>query len=355
MIELQRGNLLEADAEALVNTVNCVGVMGKGIALQFKQAYPENFREYERACRAAEVQVGRMFVHSTSELLNPRYIINFPTKRHWKGKSRLADIQVGLSALVEEVSRLGIRSIAVPPLGCGNGGLAWSEVRPLIERAFATLPDVKVFLFEPAGAPEANEIVVATKRPALTRTRALLIRILEQYGIPGYQLTMLEVQKLAYFLQASGESLRLTFVKHKYGPYAEALNHVLQRIEGHYLRGYGDRSREAAISPMPRASEEARVFLEGDAQAEERLERVSDLIFGFESPYGMELLATVHWIAQEDQAAAVDPDVAVQRVHEWSEHKRVTFRPEHIRTAWERLHQNGWLTVDKLEPAAHSN
>jgi len=355
MIQLQRGNLLQVDAEALVNTVNCVGVMGKGIALQFKQAYPENFREYERACRAGEVQVGRMFVYSTGEFLNPKYIINFPTKRHWKGKSRLSDVEAGLRALVEDVSRLGIRSIAVPPLGCGNGGLAWNEVRPLIEAAFEALPDVEVYLFEPTGAPEVSEIVVATTKPPLTRTRALLIRILEQYGIPGYQLTLLEVQKLAYFLQVSGESLRLAFVKHKYGPYAEALNHVLQRIEGHYLRGYGDRSREAAITPLPGASEEARMFLEGDAQATERLERVSDLIFGFESPYGMELLATVHWVAQEDPEAALDPDVAIRRVHEWSERKRTTFRSEHIRTAWERLYRNGWLAGDLPEPATHAN
>src|SRR5437764_14331113 len=137
-IELKRGNILHANAEALVNTVNCVGVMGKGVALQFKQAFPENFRLYSQACRAKEVRPGRMFIVPTLGS-NPRYIINFPTKRHWKGKSRLEDIRAGLAALVEEVQRLNIHSIALPPLGCGNGGLDWSEVRPTIEAALRDL------------------------------------------------------------------------------------------------------------------------------------------------------------------------------------------------------------------------
>jgi O-acetyl-ADP-ribose deacetylase (regulator of RNase III) len=142
MIEEAKGNLLEADAEALVNTVNTVGHMGKGIALQFKQAYPENFLAYARAVKRGEVRAGRMFVVPTGFVTNPRYIINFPTKRHWRGRSRIEDIEAGLEALVGEIRRLGIRSIAVPPLGCGNGGLDWRDVEPRIKRALAELPDV---------------------------------------------------------------------------------------------------------------------------------------------------------------------------------------------------------------------
>ncbi len=123
MIEFRQGNLLEADADGLVNTVNCVGVMGKGIALQFKQAFPENLREYELACRRGDVQLGDMFVVRLGHLTCPRYIINFPTKNHWKARSRLDDIRRGLAALVAVVRDLGIESIAIPPLGCGNGGL----------------------------------------------------------------------------------------------------------------------------------------------------------------------------------------------------------------------------------------
>jgi O-acetyl-ADP-ribose deacetylase (regulator of RNase III) len=157
MIECRTGNLLEADAEALVNTVNCVGVMGKGIALQFKQAFPENFKAYEKACRAGEVEPGKMFLVATHKLFNPKYVINFPTKRHWKERSRLEDIQSGLRALVVSVRDLKIDSIAVPPLGCGNGGLDWAAVKPLIVSAFREMPGVRVLLFEPMGAPAAED------------------------------------------------------------------------------------------------------------------------------------------------------------------------------------------------------
>jgi len=172
MIEFKQGNLLEENAEALVNTVNCVGVMGKGIALQFKQAFPENFRQYEKACRASEVQPGRMFTVPTGSLFYPRYIINFPTKRHWRGKSKIEDIKSGLKALIAEVQQLGISSIAIPPLGCGNGGLDWAEVKPLIESTFAVLPEVKVVIFDPAGAPEVDKMQVATPKPKFTHAHA---------------------------------------------------------------------------------------------------------------------------------------------------------------------------------------
>jgi O-acetyl-ADP-ribose deacetylase (regulator of RNase III) len=149
MIELRRGDLLKQNAQALVNAVNCVGVMGRGIALQFRKAFPENFKIYEAACKRGEVKPGEMLVFDTHQVTNPRYIINFPTKRHWRDQSRITDIESGLEALVDEVKDRGIHAIAVPPLGCGLGGLKWSEVRPRIEKAFAKVPDVEVWLFEP--------------------------------------------------------------------------------------------------------------------------------------------------------------------------------------------------------------
>jgi O-acetyl-ADP-ribose deacetylase (regulator of RNase III) len=251
VIKLQKGDLLKADVEALVNTVNCVGVMGKGIALQFKQAFPENFVEYEKACKNDQIRLGRVHVFPTGRLLNPKYIINFPTKGHWRAKSRLSDIKSGLDSLVDVISRLNIRSIALPPLGCGYGGLSWSEVEPLIEEKMGALQDVTVLLFGPHGAPKPDEMRVGTKRPNMTRGRALLIKLLDLYGKQGYRHSLLEVQKLAYFLQEAGEPLRLAFVKHHYGPYAEKLNHVLQRMEGHFIRGYGDRSGGAQIYLLP--------------------------------------------------------------------------------------------------------
>ncbi|MBI4230344.1 MAG: macro domain-containing protein, partial [Planctomycetes bacterium] len=197
MIERVTGNLLEADAEALVNTVNCVGVMGKGIALQFRQAFPDNAKAYRRACKEGKVQPGSMLVYDAGPLVSPRYIINFPTKRHWKGKSRIEDVRDGLRDLVRTIRRLKVRSIAIPPLGCGNGGLAWEDVRPLIEKALTQVPGVRTRLYEPAGAPARAEMPVRTKRPAMTAGRAALLGIFRRYLIPGYQLTMLEVQKLA--------------------------------------------------------------------------------------------------------------------------------------------------------------
>ena len=152
MIEPATGNLLDADAEALVNTVNCAGVMGKGIALQFKQAFPANFKAYESACKAGEVLPGRMFIFDNGRLINPQYIINFPTKRHWRESSHIGDIRSGLTALAADVRRLGVRSIAIPALGCGLGGLDWREVRPSIEDAFSELSDVRILLYEPVRA-----------------------------------------------------------------------------------------------------------------------------------------------------------------------------------------------------------
>ena len=149
MIEITRGNLLETDAEALVNTVNCVGYMGTGIALQFKKAFPDNFKAYERACRTNRIRPGKVFVFPTGSLVNPKYIANFPTKRDWRAKSQIEDIRIGLWSLVEEIRTLGISSVALPPLWCGLGGLNWKDVKPLIEQAFAALPNIRVMLFEP--------------------------------------------------------------------------------------------------------------------------------------------------------------------------------------------------------------
>ena len=148
MIEYKTGDILAEEVEALVNTVNCVGIMGRGIALQFKKEWPENFKAYAAACRRHEVQPGRMFVFETGRLTHPRYIINFPTKRDWRGKSRIEDIETGLEALVAEIQKRGIRSIAIPPLGAGLGGLSWAEVRTRIERAIRELSEVRIVVFE---------------------------------------------------------------------------------------------------------------------------------------------------------------------------------------------------------------
>ncbi|MBZ2187032.1 MAG: macro domain-containing protein [Bryobacter sp.] len=344
MIEPGKGNLLEADVEALVNTVNCVGYMGKGIALQFKQAYPENFTAYQRAVRAQVVKPGSMFVFETGLVINPKFIINFPTKRHWRGKSRMEDIDSGLVALVGEIKERGIRSIAVPPLGCGNGGLDWSKVRPRILKALEPLPELRVVLYAPAGAPSAVEMLVRTEVPKMTTARALFVKAIDQYRQLAYRLTLLEIQKLAYFLQESGEPLRLRYEAGHYGPYAQNLNNVLERIEGHFIRGYGDSQKpDVEIDLLAGAVSQADGFLREHEESKARLERVSALISGFETPYGMELLSSVHWVAVHGDPKAKSVEAVTSAVHRWNDRKRNMFKPEHIVAAWERLNEERWV------------
>ena len=287
MIRYTTGDILKAEAEALVNTVNCVGIMGRGIALQFKQVFPANFKAYAAACKREEVQPGRMFVFETGELTSPRYIVNFPTKRHWRGKSRIEDVEAGLVALVDEVRARGIHSIAIPPLGSGLGGLDWSQVRPLIERAFAALPEVEVQIFEPAGAPADSRANRSTEVPKITAGRAALVALMRRYlgALLDPSISLLEVHKLMYFLQAAGEPLRLRYVKAPYGPYAENLRHVLLAIEGHLVSGYADGgdAPDKPLTLVPGAMEEAERFLNAHAATHGRLDRTAALVEGFET------------------------------------------------------------------------
>lgn len=338
MIEFTKGDIFESGAEALINTVNCVGVMGKGVALQFKKAYPANFKAYERACKDNQVLPGKMFIFSTESLFNPKYIINFPTKRHWKGKSRIEDVEVGLQALREDIQRLGIQSIALPPLGCGYGGLDWQQVKPLIQHYLQSLDNVQVIVFEPSQVTYALK-TEAEEKPKLTRARALYILLMENYVIPGYELTMLELQKLAYFLQAVGEPMRLRFIQHHYGPYADNLYKVLETLEGHYIEGFtGDRKPDSQIQLKSNAVEEAQTFLSiHNEEYELHMEKVQKIIRGFENPYGMELLASVHWImTNQVESIQTDADV-VAALRQWSERKRKLFKEKHIYKAINHL------------------
>ncbi len=348
MIREAHGNLLTADVEALVNTVNTVGVMGKGIALQFKRAYPAMFKAYERAAKKGAVRLGQMDVHQTGSLSGPQFIINFPTKKHWRGRSRIEDIRDGLADLVRVVDTLGIKSIAVPPLGCGNGGLQWREVEPLITGAFSQLPEVDTLVYPPEGAPVAIQMATGTERPRMTVGKAALVDIVARYSERALEVSLIEVQKLMYFLQAAGEDLNLRFAKDLYGPYADNLRHVLHNVEGHFLIGYGDASQTVhaaePIRVLEGAEEEARTKLASFPETTDRIGRVLRLIEGFESAYALELLATVHWVAStEDVAAAEDATVAARLVGSWSHRKRRMFGPDHVTAAWQRLRDEGWL------------
>lgn len=346
MISQSQGNLLQADVDALVNTVNTVGVMGKGIALQFKRAFPAMFKEYARAAKSGELRLGSMHVWPTGQLTGPRFVINFPTKGHWKSSSRLADIEHGLDDLVRVIREEGITSVAVPPLGCGNGGLDWSVVEPLIRSKLGPLDDVQVLLFPPAGAPAAASMPTAEPVPRMSAGRAALIGLLASYSRHALaEPSLIEAQKLMYFLQSAGEPLRLDFQGHHYGPYADNLRHVLREVEGHYVSGYGDGAtpveQAEPLTLLPGAEDAAQPVLERHPETRERIDRVLDLIEGFESAYSLELLGTVHWVLSHDGARDLDGVVAA--VQAWSPRKGRMFTPEHIRIAVEALESRGWV------------
>ena len=352
MIELRQGNILKAKADALVNTVNCVGAMGRGIALQFKKAFPEMFKTYESVCKRGELKPGMVLVHDLNRFEPPHYVISLPTKRHWRGESRIEDIESGLAALVAEVRKLSIKSVAVPPLGCGLGGLDWKDVRPRIEQAFQVLPDVQVLLFEPKGAPSAEEMAAVQKKPNMTEGRAALLGLMRRYlaAVMDPFITLLEIHKLMYFMQETGQHLKLVYVKGPYGPYAENLRHVLTHIEGHLVTGYGDADDrpDKQIKPKYEAMNAAEEFLADHPKVNERFDRVARLIEGFETPFGMELLATVHWVAAKEGAITLEK--AIEGTYAWSDRKQM-FKEEHIRIAWKVLSQKGWLPTALTEEA----
>jgi O-acetyl-ADP-ribose deacetylase (regulator of RNase III) len=345
-----QGNLLQADVEALVNSVNTVGVMGKGIALQFRQAFPDNYRAYRQAVARGEVKPGKVFVFRTQHTTPPKLILNFPTKRHWRDNARLDDLEAGLIDLVDVIREHDIASVAVPPLGCGNGRLDWQrEVLPRLAEAFATLTDVRVILYQPAGAPDLSEMPIGTEPPPMTPRRAALLELLDRYLQPGDTATVLEVQKLAYLLQAAGQPLGLTFQPARYGPYDYRLHHELQRLEGHFVRGYGDRSTPGELHPLPDALAAARETLAQHPDIAERVDRAAELIEGFESPWALELLTTLHWLANTDPTVRTDPATAAERISAWSDRKRQLLQPHHIDVVWRHLQHYDWLPS---EPAA---
>ncbi len=311
MIQFTQGNLLDARVDAVVNTVNTVGVMGKGIALMFKERFPENYKTYAAACAAGLVKVGEMFVVPSVELTGPRWIINFPTKKDWKHPTKLEWVRDGLLALKEVILEKKIKSIAIPPLGCGNGGLDWTVVRPLIEKAMADLPGVEVVVYEPT--PKYQNVAKKKGVEELTPARALIAEMIRRYGVLGIECTMIETQKLAWFLERTIERLGLKdpmdlrFEANRYGPYAIRLTHLLEALDGSYLHcdkrikdaepldtiWFEDKKRDFVT--MYLRTPEARDYLPA-------VEATDQLIDGFQSPLGLEALATVDWLIERESA-----------------------------------------------------
>jgi O-acetyl-ADP-ribose deacetylase (regulator of RNase III) len=309
MIKFITGNLLMASAEALVNSVNTVGIMGKGIALMFKETFPDNFKLYEAACKRGDVKVGHMFVTERNLLGGPKWIINFPTKEHWRNPSELVWIEAGLADLIRVIREKGIRSIALPPLGSGNGGLDWQEVRSKIESAFADVANVEVIVYEPTS--KYQNVAKRAGVEKLTAARALIAELVRRYWVLGFECSLLEIQKLAYFLENAIDErqlpnpLNLTFKANKYGPYSDKLKHLLNGLDGSYLhceKRLADAGPNDAIWFEENKKEKVAAFLTMPDVKQYRpaLESTTDLIDGFQSPLGLELLATVDWLLRHD-------------------------------------------------------
>jgi len=348
MIKYKTGNILEADTQAIVNTVNCVGVMGRGIALEFKRAYPDNFKAYAATCKNGELQPGKMFVYNTHLPTNPQLIINFPTKRHWKDKSMMKDIKEGLKTLVAEVLDRKITSIAIPPLGSGLGGLNWKDVRLLIDEAFRGLENLEVLIFEPKVNILPHMTLDSAKAPTMTPGRAALINLIDRYlsGLMTPFITLLEIHKLMYFMQEAGEHLKLRYTKGHYGPYAENLRPVLERINGYFISGYanGGEQPDKKIELCPGALTDSAKFLEAEPGeiTREHLEKVTELVDGFETPFGLELLATVHWIVEQENAASIEE--VIEKTYAWN-NKKKRFSPRQIQIAYQTLAQKRWISL----------
>jgi O-acetyl-ADP-ribose deacetylase (regulator of RNase III) len=342
-INYTQGNLLCSSSEAIVNTVNCIGIMGRGIALQFKKAFPDNFIAYEKACKQQNITPGKMFVHETGSIINPKYIINFPTKRHWRDASRLEDIEAGLADLVKVIRENKIQSVSIPPLGCGLGGLNWDVVKEKMFTALSPLTAVEIDIFEPGNAPDAQLMVRSQKVPRMTSGRAALVGLIVDYldGLLDPFITLLEVHKLMYFLQMAGEPLRLRYTKALYGPYAENLRHVLNSIEGYLLLGYADGGDDPVkqLELMPSAREKAATFLSNHPETSAHMKRVEDLVDGFETPLGLELLSTVYWVAAE---GAKSLDEVAEQVYAWNDRKK-QFTKDQIQITLERLIEQDWV------------
>jgi O-acetyl-ADP-ribose deacetylase (regulator of RNase III) len=342
MIIYKKGNLLDAPVEALVNTVNTVGVMGKGVALQIKNTFPENTKVYNDAIKEGRIKLGEVLLVPVNSMSSVKYIINFPTKAHWRYPSKLAWIKSGLEDLRKKLTENSIRSVALPPLGCGNGGLDWNEVRPAIETALADLP-VEILVYEPSAEIQATLQKEEKKSAAhLTKPRAMLLQLLYSYRALGEFTSEFAAEKLSYFLQRFGEKqLKLNFLKGMYGPYSGKVRHVLYAINGYYLKGYEQKAAKPfeALQLVVDKIPEVKFYLDSNLTIEERkrLDDITVFIQGFESPYGLELLATIDFIVHEGKSLSLD--TIKNSLTNWSQRKTELFSDTHISLALEHLNK----------------
>lgn len=339
MIRFITGDLLRSDAEALVNTVNTVGVMGKGIALQFKEAFNYNNKVYVQACKGKELEPGKLIAVLDNNLIfGEKLIINFPTKVHWRNPSKMEYIADGLKALRKLIIERDIKSIAIPPLGAGNGGLNWDEVKPLIIGALEDLP-IDIQIFEPnAAIKEVLQKQYAPKNKELTTARASLLYSLFAFESFGEYSSLFSANKLAYFLQRMGQNLKLQFKAHHYGPYAIGVEKVLYHLNGTFLAGL-EQGQAKAFEPLKLNYEkwdQVNAYVSSMNQADrERLHQLLLFLKNFTSELSLEILATVDFILCEHPEYSIDE--VMDAIATWNIRKRELFKRDSVIRAYNHL------------------
>jgi O-acetyl-ADP-ribose deacetylase (regulator of RNase III) len=335
MIHYKTGNLLESEAEALVNTVNTVGVMGKGIALQFKNMFPNNFKLYVQACKNKVVKVGQLLVTEEEAMLaGKKIIINFPTKTNWRLPSEYQYIETGLSELVKIIREKNIKSIAIPPLGSGNGGLDWNKVKQILEKHLAVV-ECDIHIYEPSLAIQE---ALKNERVKLTPARAMLLSVLYELVRNGEFVSEFSSEKIAYFLQRFGakDIFKLEFQPNFYGPYSGKVKHVLYYLNGSYIMGYSSKDKKPfeELGLIPDAEIEVNVFLDKpeNATLKNTVEKTKSFLTGFYSPFGLELLSTIDFIFSEKNAKT--QEAITRELENWSDRKKTLFtNPKFIQIA----------------------
>jgi O-acetyl-ADP-ribose deacetylase (regulator of RNase III) len=339
MIHYKTGNLLDSEAEALVNTVNTVGVMGKGIALQFKSRFPNNFKSYLNACKNKELEVGHLLVTEEQSLLvGKKIIINFPTKTNWRLPSEYPYIEAGLTELVKVIKEKNIKSIAIPPLGSGNGGLNWSKVKQILEKHLSDV-DCDIHIYEPSAAIQE---ALKKERVKLTPARAMLLSVLYELVRNGEFVSEFSSEKIAYFLQRFGakQNFKLEFQPNFYGPYSGKVKHVLYFLNGSYIMCYSSKDKKPfeELGLIPDAEIEVNAFLDKPENSKYKsiVEKTKSFLTGFYSPFGLELLSTIDFIISEKKDNS--QEVVTKELENWSDRKKTLFtKPKFIQIAINNL------------------
>ncbi|MFQ3598640.1 MAG: macro domain-containing protein [Chloroherpetonaceae bacterium] len=343
------GNISESQAEALVNTVNTAGVMGKGVALQFKKSFPENFKAYQKACKEGRVEIGKMFVYEGVSLLHgKKLIINFPTKTDWRKPSEYEYIERGLKDLVRVVNEYRLKSIAIPPLGAGNGGLDWSIVREMITRYLHEV-DCEVYLYEPNA--ELKDALLK-ERAKLTPARAMLLAVLFDLVREGELVSEFACEKICYFLQRFGaeKDLKLSFKPQTYGPYSGKVRHLLYTLNGSYLAGYSDKDRKPfeALNLVMDSEKDVLAFLEKYPEQKAIVEKTRAFLSGWYSAFALELLSSVDFIAKSE--GKYDYETVLRKLREWNTRKNRLFaKEEFVEKAVEQLESAQLISRSKSE------